>query len=98
MTTTYAKIDLIDHEKIRKIVVEYINHALDNIDVDEICCQIECNEKLNKFIQTREKGDIDNNPKIAKFDRQLLRLIKLTFRNLKRHTKQMVPLYLVNKK
>lgn len=92
---TRANIELIDDDRIRKLLAKKIIHELDNIDPTDILADFECSDSLSKIIW-REKGTVDSNPRIKKLDIQALKLIKMTIRNLRRHVRQYVPLWIIN--
>ena len=89
-----ADMELIDKDKIRRIMAKHINTALDNLEPTDILINFE----EDTYVQNAVKklgGDVLSNPKITKFEDDALKLIKMSIRNCKAHINQFVPLWII---
>jgi len=86
--------DVMNKKKYREVLGRCICKYLDEIEPTDILQEFENSkeiiDKTNKM-----GGDVLSNPAMEKLDDDAFELIKLTIRNLKLHTKQMIPLWLI---
>jgi hypothetical protein len=86
--------DVMSKQKYREVLGRCICKYLDETESTDILQEFENSkeiiDKTNKM-----GGDVFSNPAIQKLEDDAFELIKLTIKNLKLHTKQMIPLWLI---
>ena len=86
--------DVMSKKKYREVLGRCICKYLDEIKPTDIFQEFENSKELLEKIE-KMGGDVFSNPAMQKLDDDAFELIKLTIRNLKLHTKQFIPLWLI---
>ena len=76
------------------MTIPKIYKYLDNINPTDILLEFENSKEIQEKTRKMD-GDIFSNHRIQKLEDDAFKLIKLTIRNLKLHTKQFIPLWLI---